>query len=127
MSYTFSLEKEYFRLLAPIYITEEGLYKELPEDVGFAYLEAEVVYYVVLVSDSGEMRVQSFYNPPAKNKDNKVGGPVKFGATTFYTESGPGSTVLELTKAYNPRLTGATRTMYDAMWSALVADTPEWY
>lgn len=127
MDYTFSLEKEYFRLLAPIFITEEGLYKELPEDVGFAYLEAEVVYYIVMVTESGEMRVQSYYNPPAKDKDGKVGGPVMFGTTTFYTEAGPSTTKLELTRAYNPRIDGATRTMYDSMWAALVADTPGWY
>lgn len=127
MSYTFTLEKEYFRLFAPIFITEEGLYKELPDDVGFAYLEAEVVYYVVMATDSGEMRVEQYSNPPARGKDGRVGGPVQFGTTTYYTEAGPGTAKLELTKAYNPRLPAPQRAMYDAMWAALIADTPGWY
>ncbi len=129
MAHTYIKSKEYFRLQGKLYISETGLFKELPDEITDAYLEAQVVYYLVMVTQGGEFHVQTFANMPAQDKDKKIGGPVKFGADTLYTEAGPSVKELVLERVYNPYLSGAEIASFDAVWASLLATTQggKWY
>lgn len=126
-SHVFSIEKEYFRLVAQIYYTEEGAYKELPVDIDSSYLQLEVVYYIIFATASGELRMFPLANNPAMDKDGVTGGPVEFGSTLLFTEPGLGTLPLTLSRNYNPRLTATERTRMDSLWDNVLASGNKWY
>lgn len=127
MSHIFSIEKEYFRLVAQIYFTEDGAYKELPDNLSSSYIQVEVVYYMMAATSSGEIRVFPYANTPAMNKLDVKGGPVMFGDTVLFTEEGAGTTTLTLSRNYNPRLATEERQRLDIMWNNILATGAKWY
>lgn len=125
---TFAQEREFFRLVADIYLSEEGAYKELPDDIASAYIKAEIVYVVVMVSPAGHLRVQSFANTPAMDKTRKVGGPVVYGDKTLYTEAGAGTASLTLRRVDSPYLKASQKSLAAAMFDKLSTATDgKWY
>lgn len=127
MSHVATRLREYFRLTGKLYLTEDGSFKEMPDNQTSAYIEVQAVYLLVLASDAGEFQLQSFANLPAMDKAKVIGGPVTFGANTLYTEPGPGTTALVLEQQYNPYLSPSQMTLYEAYWRTLVAREPQWY
>lgn len=120
--HTFTLEKEYFRLVAYLYVTEDGLFKELPDDIASGFIKIEVVYLIVFGTQAGDLRVQEIYgNKAAKDKEKNTGGPVKFGDWTMYTDEGPSSKDLTLSKNFNPFLTANEKSVMDASWQVMKA------
>lgn len=119
--------REYFRLTGKLYYTEDGAYKEIPDNMTAAYIEVEAVYLIVLGTDAGEFQLQSFANMPAMDKNKTIGGPVTFAGNTLYVEPGPGTVALELTQAYNPYLAAGTVSLFDSYWATLVKREPNWY
>lgn len=97
----FSYYKEYYRVVAKIYVTEEGLFKEVPEDLASSKLEVEVVYRICVANDGGELQVIDFLNnPPAMGADRKVGGPVTIDGKEWFTEPGEGTSTLACVTRY---------------------------
>lgn len=122
MSHTFLVEKEYFRLVAYLYITEDGVFKELPDDIATGYIKIEAVYVIVFGTAAGDMRAEFIYgNKSAMDKDKKVGGPVAFGSWTMYTEEGEGDSPITLSRSYNTYLTDPERATMDASWANMKA------
>jgi hypothetical protein len=94
----FEYYKEYYRLYAVLYATDEGLFKEVPDDLASAQIGIEVVYRICLGTDGGEVRVIDFYNPPAMDKERQTGGPVMIDDAEWYVEPGASATPLVLEK-----------------------------
>jgi hypothetical protein len=92
----FEYYKEYYRLYAVLYATDEGLFKEVPDDLSSAQIGIEVVYRICLGTDGGEVRVIDFYNAPAMDKDRQTGGPVMVDDAEWYVEPGDSTTPLVL-------------------------------
>lgn len=121
-------EREFFRLVADIYLSEDGAYKELPDDIAAAYIKAEVVYVIVSMSPAGHLRVQSFANPPVMDKGRAVGGPVTYDGATLYTEPGAGGTALPLRRVDSPYLSTSQKALATAMFAKLSDATDgKWY
>lgn len=127
MSAAFIKEKEYFRLIGMLYLTEDGAFKEMPDNLSSAYIQVEVVYYIVSTTAAGTFRVQSFANKPAMDKNRKPGGPVIFGEDTMFTEAGDGTKTLTLSRDYNPYLTANERGALDPYWDSMLATGGKWY
>lgn len=110
----FEYFQEYYRVVATLYATDEGLFKELPDDLASAYIEVEVVYRICMANLGGEIRIYDFNNnPPAKNKDRQEGGAVMLDGVEWFTEAGPGGTALDLTTKYSSRFDTGTRAKID--------------
>lgn len=109
--------REYFRVVALAYLTEEGTFKEQPESITSPVLTVEVVYRICVSTAGGELQIVDFDNPPMMDKDKKVGGDVTIDGEVWYTEDGPGSTATPCTLRYSTMapssLQATARFMYD--------------
>lgn len=119
MSTSFEYYKEFYRVQAKLYLSDEGMFKELPEDLIVPYIEVNVVYRIVLADRAGRLRVQDFCNPPAMDKDRNIGGPVtiKGSSKTWFTEPGNGTKGLECEEVYSYILNG------DQAWFAAAEES----
>ena len=115
--------RELFRVVATAYAGEEGLYKEKPENLTTPVITVEIVYRVCVTTAGGEIQVIDFYNKPMKNKDNEEGGAVTLDGSEWFTEPGPGTTVLECKTVKNPTLDVAVANVGEYMYN--VAKTAE--
>jgi len=95
MSMSFLYYREYYRVQATLFVTEEGLFKEVPDDITTGVLSVEVVYRLCTASKGGELFIQDFFNPPAMDKTRKKGGKVLIDGKEWYEEPGDGSTELK--------------------------------
>lgn len=132
MSHTFSRQKEYFRLVATLFATEGGVYKELPDDIATAYIEVDVVYAIVMVSPSGEFSTLSFAPTPAMDKNGLPGGDVFYSTgvgldVLMFTEPGDGSTALILEQVMSPYLTEDEESLFATLWENLLSEAQQWY
>lgn len=105
--------REFYRWVATIGITEEGMFKEdeIPDDVVSSVLYVETVYRIVLVDASGQLTYMDFDNPPAMDKERNPGGPVILDGAEepLYTEDGSGAATLTLSRRESSRLPDAWR------------------
>lgn len=101
---SFEYYREYYRVAATLYATDEGLFKEVPEDLASASIGIEVVYRICFYTEGGEIKIMDCTNPPAKDKDRAEGGPVTVDGDEWYVEEGEGTTELALTTRFSPHL-----------------------
>lgn len=114
----FEYFQEYFRVVGTVYATDEGLFKELPDDLASSYIEVEVVYRICMANLGGEIRVYDFTNnPKAKDKERKEGGVVTIDGTEWFTEEGPGTTTLSLGTKYSSVFDEGTKAKIDMVLS----------
>jgi len=109
--------REYYRLVATLGVTEEGLFKEdqIPDDVVSSVLYVETVYRVVLTDAAGQLTYMDFDNPAAMDSERDTGGPVILDGETLYTESGPSTVPLTLVKKFSQRLPEGWKARADQM------------
>lgn len=108
--------QEYFRVVATAYVSEEGMFKERPENVTTPLIEVPVVYRVCVVTPGGEIQIVDFSNPPMMDKEKKKGGPVTIDGHDWFVEDGTGTTPLECKTIYNDTLPGNTKAIAQFMY-----------
>lgn len=101
-SIPFIYYREYFRVKATAYITEEGAFKEKPENLATPLMEVDVIYRICVATEGGELQIVDFANKPLLDKDKKPGGPVKVDGKDWYVEEGEGTTPTECETVFSP-------------------------
>jgi len=96
--------REYFRVVGTAYVSEEGIFKERPENVTTPLIEIPVVYRICVATAGGELQIVDFANPPMLDKDKQAGGPVMVDGKEWYVEPGPSTTPLECTTVFSENL-----------------------
>lgn len=115
-SIPFIYYREYFRVVAKAYISEEGVFKERPENVTTPLIEVDVVYRVCVSTLGGELQVIDFANEPMMDKEKKKGGPVKVDGVEWYVEEGDGTTPLECKTVYSPLIPDSMKAVAQFMY-----------
>jgi hypothetical protein len=121
-SIPFIYYREYFRVIATAYVSEEGIFKERPANVTTPMIEVTLVYRIAVVTDGGEIQIVDFDNPPMMDKDKKKGGPVRIDGKEWYVEGGDSATPLECKTVISSRLPGNVKSVAEFMY-ALAART----
>lgn len=78
---------EYYRVVATLHITAEGLFRELPDNLKEGSYEVEVVYRICFVDNAGRIKIQDFNNPPTKDKTKALGGLVTLDGVPWFDEN----------------------------------------
>lgn len=129
-SIPFIYYREYFRVIATAYVSEEGIFKERPENVTTPMIEVTLVYRIAVVTDGGEIQIVDFDNPPMMDKDKKKGGPVKLDGKDWYVEDGESATPLQCRTVVSSRLPSNVKAVAGFMYNIAareenIVPTPE--
>lgn len=116
-SIPFIYYREYFRVISTAYVSEEGLFKERPENVTTPMIEVTLVYRIAVVTEGGEIQIVDFDNQPMMDKDKKKGGPVLLDGEEWYVEEGDGTTPLECRTVISSRLPGNVKSVAEFMYA----------